>query len=422
MTTANDSKLGSIPAAGGSTATPQGSSVQTFALKVQFNDDIRRIVLSDLDISPLIKKAAEVFKLREHHILLKYQDEEGDFITITTSEDLCDAHRLAAQRSAILRLVLTVKKRNEEREASSPVASPLTIKHQKEALKEQKKILKEQKKEIKLIEKEAKRQAKAGHFQPSTDGVAPSALPVEEKRWRDFTPEERMAHRMARRQANLEERQARCEAKRAVRRQATQERGERVRNKVIARFVKHVTIPDGAKLEPNQHFVKTWRMRNEGETDWVDCKLLFVSKKNGDLLGAASEEVIIASPVPAGSEIDISVNMVAPQQPGRYVGFWRLSNPDGRKFGQRIWVKVDVVSSSTSSSDEEETRSLEKLEDEIAASFVEIKDEKADKPKPTMAEMLRQLKELGFTEVGKNISLLKKHDGNINAVITELIA
>jgi len=472
-TTANESTVYCpVPAGDSSVAPKESVSKQTFALKVQHNDDIRRIVCPELTVESLIKKAAEVFKLREPRILLKYQDSEGDLVTITTDEDLFDAQRIAMQRGTLLRLTLALKKPREAgaqpkaashevplqlqdpfADVSSPLAyrqqkkalkeqkkrlkesaladasSPLAYRQQKKALKEQKKCLKEEKKESKkewkLLKKEAKHHAKIGAFNLPAEATA---LPQEEKRWRDLTPEEKVARRMAKRQANEEERAARREARIAERRKMMQERG--VRNKVVARFVKHITIPDGTKLEPNQPFVKTWRMRNEGETDWINCKLLFVSKRNGDILGAASEEVAIASPVPTGAEIDISVNMVAPEQPGRYVGFWRLANAEGRKFGQRIWVKVDVVCSSSSSDEEPKSAapSYDNLEDEVAASFIEIKEEKEVPPaepapsQPTMAELLRKLKDLGFTDVGKNIPLLKKHNGGIHAVITELLA
>lgn len=444
-TTANESTVYCpVPAGDSSVAPKESVSKQTFALKVQHNDDIRRIVCPELTVESLIKKAAEVFKLREPRILLKYQDSEGDLVTITTDEDLFDAQRIAMQRGTLLRLTLALKKPREAgaqpkaashevplqlQDPFADVSSPLAYRQQKKALKEQKKCLKEEKKESKkewkLLKKEAKHHAKIGAFNLPAEATA---LPQEEKRWRDLTPEEKVARRMAKRQANEEERAARREARIAERRKMMQERG--VRNKVVARFVKHITIPDGTKLEPNQPFVKTWRMRNEGETDWINCKLLFVSKRNGDILGAASEEVAIASPVPTGAEIDISVNMVAPEQPGRYVGFWRLANAEGRKFGQRIWVKVDVVCSSSSSDEEPKSAapSYDNLEDEVAASFIEIKEEKEVPPtepapsQPTMAELLRKLKDLGFTDVGKNIPLLKKHNGGIHAVITELLA
>ena len=44
----------------------------------------------------------------------------------------------------------------------------------------------------------------------------------------------------------------------------------------------------------------------------------------------------------AGKEIDVSVDMIVPQQPGRVVSHWRLAAPGGLQFGQRVWAMVQV--------------------------------------------------------------------------------
>merc|ERR1719502_1502116 len=50
-----------------------------------------------------------------------------------------------------------------------------------------------------------------------------------------------------------------------------------------------------------------------------------------------------AGPVLPGEEVDVDVEMVAPAEHGRYLGYWRLMGPRGRKFGQRVWCHVQVV-------------------------------------------------------------------------------
>lgn len=46
--------------------------------------------------------------------------------------------------------------------------------------------------------------------------------------------------------------------------------------------------------------------------------------------------------VPPDAEIDVSVDMVAPEQPGRYVSHWKLMAPGGKKFGHRVWCLIQV--------------------------------------------------------------------------------
>jgi len=45
---------------------------------------------------------------------------------------------------------------------------------------------------------------------------------------------------------------------------------------------------------------------------------------------------------PVDKEIDVAVDFVAPTRPGRYISYWRLASPSGQKFGQRVWVHIQV--------------------------------------------------------------------------------
>merc|ERR1719463_588359 len=48
--------------------------------------------------------------------------------------------------------------------------------------------------------------------------------------------------------------------------------------------------------------------------------------------------------VAPGGEVDVAVDLVAPSELGRFVGYWRLTGPHGRrKFGQRVWCHIQVV-------------------------------------------------------------------------------
>ncbi|VAI46519.1 unnamed protein product [Triticum turgidum subsp. durum] len=45
---------------------------------------------------------------------------------------------------------------------------------------------------------------------------------------------------------------------------------------------------------------------------------------------------------PVDQEMDVAVDFVAPARPGRYISYWRLASPSGQKFGQRVWVHIQV--------------------------------------------------------------------------------
>jgi len=120
--------------------------------------------------------------------------------------------------------------------------------------------------------------------------------------------------------------------------------GEWAAHRPGARFIRDVTMFDGTEVAPASKFTKIWRLRNEGANTWPPGTQLAFS--GGDQLEAA-EHVAVPAPVEPGQEVDIAVDMCAPDKLGRYVSYWRLTTPRGKRFGQRIWVNVTVVDPST---------------------------------------------------------------------------
>jgi len=56
-------------------------------------------------------------------------------------------------------------------------------------------------------------------------------------------------------------------------------------------------------------------------------------------------------PVPcaaAGTEVDLTVQLVVPQKTGRHMAYFRLRGPDGHGFGHRFWVDLLVVDAEAS--------------------------------------------------------------------------
>jgi len=113
-------------------------------------------------------------------------------------------------------------------------------------------------------------------------------------------------------------------------------------NRLAARFVRDVSIFDGTQMAPSTCFTKIWRIKNSGELPWPPgTRMLFVG---GDQMTTEmSVPLSRATPVLPGEEVDVDVEMVAPAEHGRYLGYWRLMGPRGRKFGQRVWCHVQVV-------------------------------------------------------------------------------
>lgn len=97
-----------------------------------------------------------------------------------------------------------------------------------------------------------------------------------------------------------------------------------------AKFVMDVTIPDGKEMNPNESFVKTWRVTNVGSCAWDSSYQLIFS--DGDRMSAPSS-VYFPGYVSPGSSVDISVHLTSPSSAGSYTGRFFLKAPDGSIYG-----------------------------------------------------------------------------------------
>ncbi len=111
-------------------------------------------------------------------------------------------------------------------------------------------------------------------------------------------------------------------------------------------FVKDITIPDGTDIDPGESFDKTWRLRNSGSCTWTSgYAVVFV---DGDQMDAPDSQVLTSGTIEPGEEIDVTIEMEAPEDPGTYQGFFKLKATDGVIFGygsnnsDAFWVKIDV--------------------------------------------------------------------------------
>lgn len=116
-----------------------------------------------------------------------------------------------------------------------------------------------------------------------------------------------------------------------------------------SRFISDVTLPDGAVVTPGSKVCKIWKLANCGSQEWPSgTKLLHVG---GDSLLERPQEPIVVHPAAANGEVDVAVDLVAPEQPGRYISYFRLCGPRGMRFGQRIWVMLVVATEDDDDSD-----------------------------------------------------------------------
>ncbi|KAK1258571.1 hypothetical protein QJS04_geneDACA014847 [Acorus gramineus] len=112
--------------------------------------------------------------------------------------------------------------------------------------------------------------------------------------------------------------------------------------KLESRFIQDVSVLDGTLMAPGSRFTKIWRMFNNGNVEWPSgTQLVWIG---GDQFGDTGSVLleISSNGFPIGGEIDVAVDFTAPSRPGRYTSYWRMAAPSGQKFGQRVWVLIQV--------------------------------------------------------------------------------
>ncbi|KAK1314316.1 hypothetical protein QJS10_CPA06g01212 [Acorus calamus] len=112
--------------------------------------------------------------------------------------------------------------------------------------------------------------------------------------------------------------------------------------KLESRFIQDVSVLDGTLMAPGTRFTKIWRMFNSGNVEWPSgTQLVWIG---GDQFGDTGSVLleISSNGFPIGGEIDVAVDFTAPSRPGRYTSYWRMAAPSGQKFGQRVWVLIQV--------------------------------------------------------------------------------
>lgn len=110
------------------------------------------------------------------------------------------------------------------------------------------------------------------------------------------------------------------------------------------KFIKDVTVPDNTEVPPNSEFTKVWRLRNDGTCLWTTLfGLAFVG---GDRMHTQDYVPLSASVAP-GEEVDVSIQIKSPIDPGTFRGEYKLRDADGKLFGlggdsKPFWVQIKV--------------------------------------------------------------------------------
>merc|ERR1712167_525291 len=85
-----------------------------------------------------------------------------------------------------------------------------------------------------------------------------------------------------------------------------------------------------------------WKMVNPSEADaWP--KGVYAKSVGGDDFVIQTRQWNPSAIVEPKATVDIVVDAIAPEKPGRYIHYWRLHDSNNVPFGDRIWLDMTVV-------------------------------------------------------------------------------
>jgi len=104
-------------------------------------------------------------------------------------------------------------------------------------------------------------------------------------------------------------------------------------------YINDASVTDGTQMTAGQSFVKSWKVKNTGVCSWKTTYKIVYGYGNDKMSGLTTA---LTAEVLPGSEVEISINLKAPDKPGNYSGYWRLANNNGVPFGPFLSVIIVV--------------------------------------------------------------------------------
>jgi len=105
-------------------------------------------------------------------------------------------------------------------------------------------------------------------------------------------------------------------------------------------WVSDVTVPDGTPMAPGQTFTKTWMVKNVGTCTWTPTfKIAF----GGIGVAMSGQPAPIGKTVKPGEQLEVSVNLTAPNTSGDVQSYWKLQDDTGVFFGTYLTVVIKVA-------------------------------------------------------------------------------
>jgi hypothetical protein len=103
-------------------------------------------------------------------------------------------------------------------------------------------------------------------------------------------------------------------------------------------FLEDISIPDGTAVQPEEILEKTWLVENSGTCNWESgYRLKLVA---GPAMNVSVEQALY--PARSGTQASIRLVFTAPLESGAYRSAWQAYDPQGKAFGESIFIDIVV--------------------------------------------------------------------------------
>ncbi|TMW56434.1 hypothetical protein Poli38472_006444 [Pythium oligandrum] len=98
----------------------------------------------------------------------------------------------------------------------------------------------------------------------------------------------------------------------------------------------------GTVVAPDVDLVKSWKVKNTGASAWPEgCQLKLQTGRCG-VAPFEGEVDVTVPPLNSGEEYIAEVQIRSPSEPGRHRAYWRMCDGEGKFFGHRLWIDLEV--------------------------------------------------------------------------------
>ncbi|MEV4494606.1 NBR1-Ig-like domain-containing protein [Micromonospora arborensis] len=112
-----------------------------------------------------------------------------------------------------------------------------------------------------------------------------------------------------------------------------------------SKFIVDATIPDGTQVRVNSTFLKVWTLANVGKVDWHN-RFLARTNPTADADGCKVPDRVPIGDTPPGDKVNISVQVTAPNHPGKCLVSWKMVDEHGQEFfpsRRPVYFMVNVI-------------------------------------------------------------------------------